>query len=212
MPEQTFTFILFTVTVATWCSWFIGSNEPWQTQGSILNIKRLLYSTNLQNTSHNIQNNIKMHEKQEFLEAWTILNIKAQAHSITEVINLTSWKMESDWLIDWLIDWHWVQALTVLIHLGLTDRPFGPHNLISVQESLVPLPKFQMAPRLKILMSSGSNKGTQMYYPFLSKSPGKRIFSRFPNGAPMERDAHLQGIFTSLNPLNAELNPICWHY
>jgi hypothetical protein len=55
-----------------------------------------------------------------------------------------------------------------------------------------------MAPRLKILMSSGSKKGAQIYYPFLSKSPGKRIPSRFPNGAPMGRDTRLQGIFTPL--------------
>jgi len=53
-----------------------------------------------------------------------------------------------------------------------------------------------MTPRLKILTSSGSKKGTQIYYPFLSKSPGKRISSRFPKGAPMERDTRLQGIFT----------------
>jgi hypothetical protein len=47
-------------------------------------------------------------------------------------------------------------------------------------------------------MSSGSKKRTQIYYPFLSKSPGKRIPSRFPNGAPMERDIRLQGNFTYL--------------
>jgi hypothetical protein len=82
--------------------------------------------------------------------------------------------------------------------LGLTDGPFVTHNLKSVQESPVPLPKFQMAPRLKILMSSRSKKRTQIYYPFLSKSPGKRIPSRFLNGAPMERETHLQGIFTYL--------------
>jgi hypothetical protein len=70
--------------------------------------------------------------------------------------------------------------------------------LISAQESPVPLPKFQMAPRFKILMSSASKKGTQIYYPSHSKSPGKRIPSRFHNGAPMERDTRLQGIFTSL--------------
>jgi len=29
------------------------------------------------------------------------------------------------------------------------DGPFVPHNLISAQESPVPLPKFQMAPSLK---------------------------------------------------------------
>jgi len=84
------------------------------------------------------------------------------------------------------------------MHLGLIDGPFVPHNLISVQDSPVPLPKSQMAPRLKILMSSGSKKGTQIYYPFLSKIPGKRISFRFPNLAPMERDTGLQGIFTSL--------------
>ena len=44
-----------------------------------------------------------------------------------------------------------------------------PHNLISAQKSPVPLPEFQMAPRFKILMSSGSKKGTQIYYPFHSK-------------------------------------------
>jgi len=54
-----------------------------------------------------------------------------------------------------------------------------------------------MAPRLKILMSSGSKKGTEIYYPFLSKSPGKRIPSRLPNGAPMERGTRLQSNFTS---------------
>jgi len=47
------------------------------------------------------------------------------------------------------------------MHLGLTDRPFVPHNL-STQESLVPLLKFQMAPRLKIVVFSGSKKGTQI--------------------------------------------------
>jgi len=84
------------------------------------------------------------------------------------------------------------------MHLGLMDGPFVPHNLILAEASPVPLPKFQMSPRPKILMSSMSKKGTQMYYSFFSKSPGKRIRSRFPNGAPMERVTRLQGIFTSL--------------
>jgi len=94
--------------------------------------------------------------------------------------------------------WHWVRALTVPMHLGLIYEPFVPHNLISAQDSPVPLPRFQMAPRLKILMSSGSKEGTQIYHSFLSKSPGKRIPSRSPHGVPMERDTRLQGIFTSL--------------
>jgi len=83
------------------------------------------------------------------------------------------------------------------MHPGLVDWPFVPHNLISVQKSPVPSPRFQMDPISKILMSSGSKKGTQIFYPFLSKSPGKGISSRFPNGVPMERDTHLQGIVTS---------------
>ena len=55
-----------------------------------------------------------------------------------------------------------------------------------------------MAPILKILMSSGSKKGTPIYYPFHSKSPGKPVPSRFPSGAPMDRDTCLHGIFTPL--------------
>jgi len=66
------------------------------------------------------------------------------------------------------------------MHLGLIDGPFVPHNLISAQESPVPLPKFQMAPRLKILMSSTSKEGTQMYYPFLSKAPASESSPGYP--------------------------------
>jgi len=55
------------------------------------------------------------------------------------------------------------------MHLGLIDGPFVPHNLISTQDSPVPLLKFQMAPRLKILMASRSKKGNQIYFYFLSK-------------------------------------------
>jgi hypothetical protein len=55
------------------------------------------------------------------------------------------------------------------MHLDLIEGPFVPHNLISTQESTVPLLKFQMAPRLKILMASSSKKGTQIYFSFLSK-------------------------------------------
>jgi hypothetical protein len=43
-------------------------------------------------------------------------------------------------------------------------------------------------------MASGSKKGTQIYFSILSKSPGKRNPPRFPKRAPMEREAHLQGI------------------
>jgi hypothetical protein len=110
----------------------------------------------------------------------------------------------------WLIDLHWVRALTVPMHLGLIDGPFVPHNLISAQWSPVPLTKFKMAPRLQILMSSGSKEGTQIYYPFLSKSPCKRIHSRFPSGAPMKRDTRLHiswCISLSQRPWNKTVPP-----
>jgi len=84
------------------------------------------------------------------------------------------------------------------MHLGLIDGPFVPQNLIA-EESPVPLPKFQMAPRLRILMPSGSKKGTQIYYTFLSKSPGKGIPVRFPNVALMERYPRTWHFYISLD-------------
>ena len=51
---------------------------------------------------------------------------------------------------------HWVPALKVPLHLGLIIRLFVPQNLISNQDSPVPLPELQMAPRFKTLMCSGS--------------------------------------------------------
>jgi len=47
------------------------------------------------------------------------------------------------------------------MHLGLKNRPFEPHNLIPVPGN--PVPVFQMAPRLKLLMSSGSKKNEPRY-------------------------------------------------
>jgi len=81
-----------------------------------------------------------------------------------------------------LIDWFTLNSSPLVsMHLGLIDRPFVPHNLISSQDSPVPLPMFQMAPKLKILMSSGSKKGTQIYYPFLSNV----LASKSPPGSSM---------------------------
>jgi hypothetical protein len=75
-------------------------------------------------------------------------------------------------------DLRYAWALKVPMHLGRIVRPYVSHNLVYAQESPVPLPSFQMLRRLK--MSSESKKGTQIYYPFLSKSPGKRIPLTFP--------------------------------
>ena len=61
------------------------------------------------------------------------------------------------------------------MYLGLIDGSFVPHNLISAQKITVPLLKFQLAPRLKILMASGSKKGTQIYFSFNSKVPANEL-------------------------------------
>jgi len=77
------------------------------------------------------------------------------------------------------------------MHLGLIDGPVVPHNLISTQESPVPLLKFQMALRLHGFRVQERNPDILF---FSLKSPGKQTPSRFPNRAPMEREAHLQDI------------------
>jgi hypothetical protein len=56
------------------------------------------------------------------------------------------------------------------MHLGFINGPFVPHNLIPTQESPVPLPKFQMAPRLKILMASGSKRNPDITFIVSQKS------------------------------------------
>jgi hypothetical protein len=82
--------------------------------------------------------------------------------------------------------------------LGLIDGPFVPHNLILAQESPVPLPLFQMATRLKIFMSSGSKKGTQIYYPFLSKSPASESLAGSLTG-PLWREIPTYRAFLCLS-------------
>jgi hypothetical protein len=64
--------------------------------------------------------------------------------------------------------------------LGLIDGPFVPHNLISAQDSPVLIPQFQMAPKLKILMSSASKKEPRYTFSFLSKIPANET----PPGCP----------------------------
>jgi hypothetical protein len=74
----------------------------------------------------------------------------------------TSLSGDIDWLIDWLIS-NWVQALMVPLDLGLKNGSFVPHNLIPVQGSPFTLLKFQIAPRIKLLISSGSKKNKPRY-------------------------------------------------
>jgi hypothetical protein len=89
------------------------------------------------------------------------------------------------------------------MHLGLVDGPFVPPNLISTQESPVLLLKFQMALTLRILMASGSKKGTQTYFSF---------FSYFPANEPLQviqkgREARLQGILHVYQKLHLSGSP-----
>ena len=73
----------------------------------------------------------------------------------------------------------------VPMHLGLIDGPFVPHNLISTQESPVPLLEFQMAPRLKILMASGSKKEPR-YTPLVSQKSQQTKPLQVPQQGPYE--------------------------
>jgi len=80
------------------------------------------------------------------------------------------------------------------MHPVLIDGCFVPHNLISTKDSLVPLLKFQMAPKLKILMSFGSMKGSQIYFSFHSKMPANECPPGFPT-QPLWRQILVYGVF-----------------
>jgi hypothetical protein len=84
------------------------------------------------------------------------------------------------------------------MHLGLIDSPSVLHNLVSAQWSPVPLLKFQMAPKLKLLMPPVSKKGTQIYFFFSLKSPSKRTLSKFPSRAPYGERYLFTGHFSYL--------------
>jgi len=74
------------------------------------------------------------------------------------------------------------------MHLGHIDGSFVPHNLTSTQENTVPLLQFQMAPRVKILMSSGSKatKRNPHILSFTLKNPSRRTPSGSREG-PLRR-------------------------
>jgi hypothetical protein len=84
----------------------------------------------------------------------------------------------------------------VLMHLGLVFKngPFVPHNLVSTQESPVPLPKHQMAPQTQNLNDLRVQEWNPDILFFSLKSPSKWTPTRFPNRAPVTREARLQGI------------------
>jgi hypothetical protein len=73
------------------------------------------------------------------------------------------------------------------MHQSLVERPFVLHNLVSAQWSPAPLMEFQMATTLKILMPSGSKKGTKIYFFFSLKSPANELSPSSPAG-PLWRE------------------------
>jgi len=84
------------------------------------------------------------------------------------------------------------------MHLGLIDRPFVSHNLISTQESPVPSPKFQMAPRLKIIMASSSKKEPR--YTFLVSQKSRQMNPlQVPQWGPHEERGPHTGHFAYLS-------------
>jgi hypothetical protein len=82
----------------------------------------------------------------------------------------------------------------VPMHLGLIDGPFVPHNLISTQESTVPLLKFQMAPRLNTLCPLGPRKKLRYTFSFLSKVPANEPPPGSPTG-PLWREISVHRAF-----------------
>jgi len=84
------------------------------------------------------------------------------------------------------------------MHLGLIDRPFVPHNLISTQESPVPLLKFQMAPRLKIFITLGSKKEPRYTLLVCQKSRQTNPL-QVPQQGPHGEGGPLTGHFTYLS-------------
>jgi hypothetical protein len=84
-------------------------------------------------------------------------------HTAIKISYTDSWVLiqgcglDNQWGGSW-IDLHWVWAPMVPMHPGLIDGPFVPHNLISAQESPVPLPQFQMVLRLKTQCPLGPRK------------------------------------------------------
>ena len=103
-------------------------------------------------------------------------------------------KLLDGWMDGWIRNW--VQGLSAPTHLGLNRRALcAPYRIMGA-----------VASRYKILIISGSKKGTQIYYFFSLRSPRKRTPSMFTSGASMERNTHPQGIYVSLTYL---LTPWC---
>jgi hypothetical protein len=111
-------------------------------------------------------------QKLQYWTFWRVRDIKCRTCSLCDVPH-----------IDCLIS-NWVRALTVPMHLGL-NGPFVPHKLIQVNVSHAPSMRFQMAPRLKLLMSSGSYKKKEPKYEWVEpKLHSHRIWAEDSSSVP----------------------------
>ena len=93
------------------------------------------------------------------------------------------------WMGGWMDGWisNWVGDLSAPMHLGPNRRALcAPYRIIGA-----------VAPRLKILMTSGSKTGTQIYYFFLSKVPAKEPPPGSPAG-PLWREMVVYRAFADL--------------
>jgi len=83
----------------------------------------------------------------------------------------------------------------VPMHLGLTDGTFVPYNLISTQDSPVPLLNFQMAPKLKKKKCPLVPRKEPRYtFTFLSIIPANEPPPGFPIG-PLWREIPIYRAF-----------------
>jgi hypothetical protein len=125
---------------------------------------------------------------------------------------VTVWQFSHSWLIDWLIVL-WGRDLTAPMHLGF-NWPFMPH--VNQRSPKAPL-KFQMAPVLSFLLSSGSKRKEPRYVCLSEVKASLRLKTwvtsrftmvlgytihlsqksrqtnplRFPKRAPIKMEAHL---------------------
>ena len=92
----------------------------------------------------------------------------------------------------------------VLMHLGLTDGPFVPHNLISTQNSPVPLLKFHMVPRWNPSQIDAPPLRPSSSFIHLSKSPVYEPppHTRFTSDGkgPSWREMPVSGNFLNISP------------
>ena len=107
-----------------------------------------------------------------------------------QITNIKGLDTQIDRQTDRQIDWQLGSGPLCPMHLGLYKRALcAPYRIMVA-----------MAPD-KILITSGSKKGTQIYYFFSLKRLRKRTPSRFASGDPIDRNTRLLGIYLSLKDL-----------